>query len=273
MKIENNKVAVCVIGRLENRYAKEFVDHYLSIGVNKIFIYDNNHDGEEYFEDVLQEYIDNELVEVISYRNFENVQNTAYNDCYKKHGNEYEWFIFCDFDEFLVLNNCNKVQAFLHSKKDFDCVLLNWKCMTDNNLIHDDGRPMLERFIVPCDKDVKVQYDFSDNKHIKSIVRGGLDYLMFYGQPHVPVNPLKCCNAIGQPVMQSPFQNIEWSVAYFKHFVTKTIEEYVENKMKRGVGDRDHELFLATYKGRFFKYNEETEEKLKWLRDHNIDWI
>lgn len=41
------KVSVCVIGRMENLYAVEFVEHYKSIGVDKIFIYDNNHNNEE----------------------------------------------------------------------------------------------------------------------------------------------------------------------------------------------------------------------------------
>ena len=38
------KVALCCIGRLENRYIKEYVDFYLGIGVDKIFLYDNNYD-------------------------------------------------------------------------------------------------------------------------------------------------------------------------------------------------------------------------------------
>ena len=45
------KVCVCCIGRRENRYINEFIEHYLTIGVDKIFIYDNNHGEEEHFED------------------------------------------------------------------------------------------------------------------------------------------------------------------------------------------------------------------------------
>ena len=45
------KVALCCIGRLENQYAVEFVEHYKKLGFDKIFVYDNNHSDEEYFED------------------------------------------------------------------------------------------------------------------------------------------------------------------------------------------------------------------------------
>lgn len=33
------KVALCCIGKLENRYSKEFVEYYKTIGFDKIFIY------------------------------------------------------------------------------------------------------------------------------------------------------------------------------------------------------------------------------------------
>ena len=95
------KVALCCIGRLENRYIREYVDFYLGIGVDKIFLYDNNYDGEEYFEDVIGDYVSQGSVEVINYRNRERCQVAAYQDCYDKHGSEYDWICFFDIDEFI----------------------------------------------------------------------------------------------------------------------------------------------------------------------------
>ena len=48
-------VALVAIGRMENLYAVEFVEHYKNLGFSKIIIMDNNHDGEEHFEEVLQD--------------------------------------------------------------------------------------------------------------------------------------------------------------------------------------------------------------------------
>ena len=53
------KVCLCVIGKKENLYAREFVDYYRKIGYNNIFIYDNNEINDEKFEDV----INNEIKE------------------------------------------------------------------------------------------------------------------------------------------------------------------------------------------------------------------
>lgn len=58
-------VAVCCIGRFENRYIREYVEHYKSIGVDKIFIYDNNYDGEEHFEDVINDHIESGFIDII----------------------------------------------------------------------------------------------------------------------------------------------------------------------------------------------------------------
>lgn len=36
------KVAICVIARLENNYLREWVEYYLKLGVDTIFLGDNN---------------------------------------------------------------------------------------------------------------------------------------------------------------------------------------------------------------------------------------
>jgi hypothetical protein len=98
-------VAVCCVGRSENRYIREYVEHYKRIGVDKIFIYDNNFDGEEYFEDVINDHIESGFIDVIDYRNRTLCQLMAYQDCYNKYGVEYDWILFVDCgDEYLYMN-------------------------------------------------------------------------------------------------------------------------------------------------------------------------
>ena len=95
--MKSMKVALCAIGRMENRYAKEFVYHYKALGFDRIFIYDNNFGNEEHFEQL------DDIVEIVDWRDKENAQLIAYEDCYARHGNEYDWMAFFDFDEFLIL--------------------------------------------------------------------------------------------------------------------------------------------------------------------------
>ena len=119
------KVALVVIGRLENRYAVEYVEYYKQLGFDQIFIIDNNYDGEEHFEDVLQSYIDDKFVTIIDYRNKKNdegdawdhsIQVISYIDVYHKIKNDYDWIAFFDFDEYLTLSRDKNIKDYLCRK-------------------------------------------------------------------------------------------------------------------------------------------------------------
>ena len=260
------KVALCTIGRLENQYAVEYVDYYKSIGFDKIFIYDNNHDGEEHFEDVLQSYVDDGFVNVIDYRNKEAAQLSAYNDCYSKYGNEYDWIAFFDFDEFLTLVKDKDIKSYLSHFEGFQGVKINWMVHTDNNLIKSDGRGVLERFTTPMEYDKCVTYKFPENYHVKSILRTRNGFV-WNVTPH-NINGAKYADSDGNETNDSPFQKYSYESAYIKHFTTKTIEEFINGKYKKGTADRDIKSFKNTTYGSidsFFKVNERTKEKDEYI--------
>lgn len=260
------KVALCCIGRLENQYAVEYVDYYKSIGFDNIFIYDNNHDGEEHFEDVLQSYIDDGFVTVIDYRNKEAAQLLAYNDCYSKYGNEYDWIAFFDFDEFLTLVKDKDIKSYLSHFEGFQGVKINWMVYTDNNLVKNDGKKVLERFTTPMDYDKCVTYKFPENYHVKSILRTRNGFV-WNGTPH-NINGVKYADSDGNETNDSPFQKYSYESAYIKHFTTKTIEEFINGKYKKGTADRDIKSFKNTTYGSidsFFKVNERTKEKDEYI--------
>ena len=47
------KVCLCVIGKKENLYIKEFINHYREIGYNHIYIYDNNDINSERIDSII----------------------------------------------------------------------------------------------------------------------------------------------------------------------------------------------------------------------------
>ena len=263
------RIALVAIGRRENRYAREFVEHYLRLGFDRIFICDNNHDGEERFEDVLGDFVADRKVSVLDYRNRMGVQCTAYNDVYRRIGHKYDWIAFFDFDEFLVMADGLSVKQWLHTfdGTDADDVLVNWMCYGDGGMVYDDGRKLMERFTEPLPFDKAVQYDFPNNDHVKSIVRGGLSEISFGKNPHVPDTVHCCYRADWKPCQPSPFQPYDFSVAHLKHFATKTISEWMHNKWSKGTGNKPSlEAFRSKYDGRFFRYNDETPEKVAYVQ-------
>ena len=52
IKEESNiKVALCTMGKYENLYANEFVEYYIKLGIDHIFIYDDNDPNTEKISD------------------------------------------------------------------------------------------------------------------------------------------------------------------------------------------------------------------------------
>ena len=73
------KVGLIAIARMENSYIKEFCDYYLNLGFDNIIIYDNNRTGEESFDTVLSDSINNNKVLIMNVRDQKNCQMAAYN--------------------------------------------------------------------------------------------------------------------------------------------------------------------------------------------------
>ena len=108
------KVCLCTIGKNENKYVLEFVQHYKKYGIDKIYLYDNNDNNGEKFDEVLKDYIKNGFVEIINFRGSVAVQLKEYQDCYKNNYKKYDWLIFFDLDEYIFLNRYKNIKKFLN---------------------------------------------------------------------------------------------------------------------------------------------------------------
>ena len=275
------KIALVAIGRRENQYAREWVSHHLALGFDHIYIYDNNHDGEERFETVLGDFVAENHVTIIDYRNREKAQRPAYNDAYQRLSAEYDWIAFFDFDEFLCFNqgrtdsidsteNDGGSKFFtLHSSlftflcgipAYYHAVMIPWLMMTDSGMVYNDGRPCLERF---------KESTGNGSGQGKCIVRTRIPGLRFTRSVHVPYEPaLRCCTPKGELTVQRRHQPQDTSVAYLKHFSTKTIEEWLTNKIQKGAAGITYDTFREKYQDYFFTINERTPEKEAFIRNY-----
>ena len=260
--MKSMKVALCAIGRMENRYAKEFVYHYKALGFDRIFIYDNNFGNEEHFEQL------DDIVEIVDWRDKENAQLIAYEDCYARHGNEYDWMAFFDFDEFLILKDGKDIHTFMKEYEGWDCLFVNWMVMDDNDLVRYEDKPMMERFTRPMPLDQCVSYTKPENNHVKSIIRGGMGVIKFKN-PHRPLTLMRCCNTRKEQCRQKVLIPYDHSIAYLKHFTTKTLEEWLYNKVVRGYPDGFTEELRANFVEKFFQRNRWTKEKREYMEQWN----
>ena len=230
---KNIKVCICTIGKRENLYAREFVEYYKKLGINKIFIYDNNDKNDESFDMVLQDYIKKKFVEIIDIRGIIAPQKQAIEDCRKKNFKNFDWLMFYDFDEFLFLRNYSNVKDFLKQKKFDKCqtIHLNWLFHTDNNLIYYDNRSLAERF--PEIDRRYVNQKFGGIEGIKSILRGNIDIEI--NDIHKLSSKFISCDGFGK------IEHIEGITTnysdhyyyYIDHYWSKSTEEFV-NKLNKG---------------------------------------
>ena len=266
-KINKKFICLCVIGKGENLYAKEYINHYKNLGYNHIFIYDNNDIIGERFSDILQSEIKNGFVSIIDFigykRNTDSTQVEAYYDCYKRNHKYYNWLSFYDFDEYLELKPKNiTIQEFLNNIRYKNCqnIKINWLVYNSNNeTLYYENKPLQIRFD-------KAFYNLASNMHIKSTVRGGINknYWSKWTNPHSSLIKFRSCSSSGEFVnSQTPFIDPpDYKYAFIKHYYKKSFEEFCL-KIKRGWPDLTDKDYI---KNILIKENRNNTIKIKIIK-------
>ena len=271
------KTCVCCIASTENRYIREWVEHYLNLGFDCIFIYDNNPINGEKFEDVINDYITQQKVIILNVRGIRGwfLQYKVYEHFYQNYGQIFDWIAFFDCDEFLILNEDKTIHEYFNRDcfKHADVIQINWKIFDDNNLVYYENIPIMQRFTHAIDNDYKINEDYPENEKIKGIVRGKLNKKIEYRvNPHTPsTNGLVCVNNNGVINEDSKTHRhpCDYTLAQLNHYSMKTIEEYIDIKIKRGYADQPYDVAMTKMTfDTFFKLNKRTEEKENVIKKH-----
>lgn len=272
------KVAVCACCRLENLYLRHWVEYYKNLGVDNIILFDNNFENEDNVLDVIGDYVSSGYVYLYNCSGLRNFQLGAYNLCIQEYNDKFDWIAFFDIDEFLTLKKDNDIKEYLSRFENNDEVDVNWMIYDDNDLIYYDNRPVTERFTRPMKIEKHIGYEFPENFHIKSILHVSKNpNLRFLYSPHSPNFSTSGVYNNGTPKVDNdgnyldgyPFNNeLNYDYAYLRHYIQKTIQEYLSFKFFRGTPDRsDEQNKLVHTIERFFLYNEKTPEKEEFIKN------
>ena len=262
------KVLLCTIGKEENKYIKEFINHYRKLKIKKIILYDNNNIDGENFQDILKNDIANNFVEIINYRGIQLPQKKALLDCHKKYNKNYDWISFYDIDEFLEIINYTNINKFLSLTKFKKCqsILINWKIYGDNNQLYYRPKPLFKRFIRPFYfTNESMKFNKFLTSAAKTIVRGGLN-IIWQHFPHYLNNTIKC-RPDGK-IVNNYFTFPQYSIAYIRHYTTKSTEEFAERLNKGDVNVKMDENFIRSrINNYYFFINSKTKEKVNILKE------
>jgi len=241
LPVNQTKTALCAIAKNENRYIREWIEHYKNLGIKHIYLYDNNELDGEHFEDVIGDYIDSDFITVIDVRGVQkglvydknglNLQPRCYKECYEKYGYSYDYMCFFDIDEFLELKNGITLSDYLTSEKikAYDTILVPWEIYDDNGQIFYENRPVQERFttVSTINKSHPVKSILKTCKKLYSNISVDKSHFML-------TNGLSVCWSDGtlgpdftkHTWYSMPEENFKKSVIKLKHYRTKSFEEF-----------------------------------------------
>ena len=245
------RVGIIAICKNEDLYLKEWIEHHLGLGFGRIIIGLN--------DDTFKPPVENPKVTYEDYHGVEKVQPLAYTELYRKYQKDFDWLLFIDIDEFVMLDEHNVSVAEFLEGFDCDVVRLSIKHFSDGDMLDADGDyGVVKRFTQP--------YYTSLDTFVKSFINTRIDLgeRKIYGHG-IYDKTLKALNALGDECENTNQHTtrIVYENAWINHYPTKTIGEYIRQKYRRG-GANGNPKRYSNWESYFFRTNRRTWEKIDY---------
>ena len=224
------------------------------------YVCDNNNMGKESIKDI----VNNKHVTILNYKNIVGVQPKAYTECFLQYRSLYDWMIFIDIDEYIMLDKKYKdIKEFINDPilRNADIIRLCWKLYSGGQNLEANGDyRVVKRFTESI--------EHKENCFGKSIINTSIKYVgdKIYGHGYFANKNLNVVNAIGDPALNKWSMASETPIhqnAWINHYPTKTIGEYIDQKYFRGGPNNNASRYSNL--DFFFKYNFKNMELLQIL--------
>lgn len=137
------EVSACAIFKNEGRFLREWIEYHKVIGVNHIYLYNNN--STDNYNEILAPYLDSGFVTLYdSPEDFSQIK--SYMDCWERHKQESHWIGYFDIDEFVNLQKDNNIVGFLSRYKKYPGVYLLWREFGTSGFVNEDDRLVIEKY-------------------------------------------------------------------------------------------------------------------------------
>lgn len=263
------RIVVCAMARNEHKYINEWVNHYVNLGFDKIYLYDNDELDSPYIGDFIE---NKKKVEIINIRGMkkECLQHEIYTQFYNSH--DFDWCLFCDIDEFLVgVKNIHYMLEHPMYRRAYQ-IRIKWRLFGDDDMItRDMSIPVIKAFTKEVKSSLCRDLVTVGNleRQAKSIIRGHLGNVIIdsphFGSFRRRDNVIPSILPSGKPCWAKVAIKDDYSreTIYLNHYMTKTLSEFVKQKLNRNDAVFNKSLQLDY----FWRINKQTPEKLEWLRE------
>lgn len=258
-------LALCVIIKDEKNLEEFILYYWATQGIQHFYIYDN--DSKISIKERLNLYLFTKICTIIDYPG-KYRQMDAYNHCLKNYGNDTEWLLIVDGDEYICPFIHNSLSDFLNDYKDSHAIGINWVFFGTS--FHDKKQ---EGMIID-------NYRYTSNiqdKHIKSVFKP--EFVKNISNPHF-VNlyyPSKYIDPKNNTI-SGPFNNnYTIDIIQLNHYYTRSIEDSYE-KQKRGKADDNKNYIIPHLHGLYndfkndFIANKYLQIMIKTFEIVNINW-
>lgn len=266
------QVVVCAMAKNEHLYINDFVNHYVKLGFDKIYLFDNDDQNSPY----IGNYIKNkEKVEIIDIRGQarECLQHDIYTMFYNTY--KFDWCLFVDIDEFLF--GIGNIHMYLSQYKfrNVKQIRIKWRLFGDDNLIERDmSKPVYQVFknVIKVTRDRSLVDKGNLENQGKAIVRGGLPNVVMrsphFASFHKRDNVIPSVLPSGKPCWAKVVITQDYSreTIYLNHYMTKSLSEFVNQKLNRNDAVFNQKLKMDYY----WRINEKTQEKIDYLKGLKI---
>jgi len=185
-------LAIAAVFQDEARWLAEWLEYHLLIGVQHFYLYNNF--SRDNYQEILQPYLDNRVVELIEWpyvggNTYDAAQCNAYHDALSRARNLVKWLAIIDVDEFLVPVRDDDLTSILmtfESDSVIGGVCVAWACFGTSNVLKiPQDRLMIETLVLSGEGN-GTQGPFPwDQGTFKSIVR--TDRTKSVESPHMAI--------------------------------------------------------------------------------------
>lgn len=222
------KLGITTIQRDRAPWIKEWVAFHYLVGFRKFYIYLHNCSDET--EKILKQLSSKFDIKIfVVDPNLENPQLKCYQKAYEDFGHEVDWMAFIDGDEFLFPTKGQSIDNVLkkYSSKKLSALAVYWSCFGSSGHIKEPKGLIIENY------KYRAEDGYENNRHIKSIVRGGPGKSVKTGDPHLFQTPLGTYDENLRLVTRG-WTDYEPTYDHFRinHYVTQSREFFLNFKSK-----------------------------------------
>jgi len=220
----NKDICLIAILKDEEFFIDEWLLYHHMIGIDHFFLYDDD----PLFH--LNQFVTphSNYVTVINWYGQDRFiegrmnQTKAYSHAVEKYAWKYQWVIFLDADEFIVLKRNENIKSFLSDFDDCNAVSLNWHVFGHNGY-YNNPKDLITSSLT--------RRMYMPSKNVKTFTRP--ETIAYIGSPHF------CRLKFGKHVdsNKQPYTNILYpgrtEIAHINHYQCRSFQNWM-NRVKRG---------------------------------------